>query len=130
MLFRIKIAFFSAPYKYRRCLVNAEDNDEGFVDSVLCNPKERRRMSAVAACMILKTKHKKRNKFSAKILAQDETDRWEGVRDFLLALGCAIEIDNEREIFIGKRVFEVLKTCINSAPKCRQNKFHLIKSKI
>lgn len=76
-----------APYKYRRCLVNAEDNDEGFVDSVLCNPKERRRMSAVAA-------------------SQDETDRWEGVRDFLLALGCAIEIDNEREIFIGKRVFE------------------------
>jgi hypothetical protein len=53
----------------------------------LCKPVQRRKLSAVAA-------------------ARDETDRWEGVRDLVVALDAAITIDHETDFFKGKRVIE------------------------
>ncbi|KAI3410117.1 hypothetical protein GPALN_006476 [Globodera pallida] len=37
----------------------------------------------------------------------DEIDRWEGVLDFCDVLDCAVEVDNETELFENKRVLEV-----------------------
>ncbi|KAL3085244.1 hypothetical protein niasHS_010313 [Heterodera schachtii] len=37
----------------------------------------------------------------------DDMDRWEGVLDFCDALDCAVEVDNETELFESKRVLEV-----------------------
>jgi len=34
-------------------------------------------------------------------------ERWEGVMDFCQALDNAVEIEQEKEMFIGKRVLEV-----------------------